>query len=105
MPIPPRPIPTSHRVRPGNSVPRKCFASLDKVDWRSEISILNDYSRSLPAGPSSIRLEKSLPKPSANQKEVAKREVDLEGLIADNYGKREKRGTLLRVSWLVIVVY
>ena len=90
MPIPPRPIPS--RTRPGTSVPRKCVATLDKVDWRAEISILNDYPRSLPAGPSSIRLEKALPKPASNDREVARREVDLEGLITDNYGKREKRG-------------
>ena len=92
MPIPPRPIPNASRARPGSSVPRKSLASLDKLDWRSEVSILNDYPRSLPtSGPSGVRLEKSLPTPLVGK--TVQREVELEGLIADNMGKREKRTT------------
>ncbi|ORX40675.1 hypothetical protein BD324DRAFT_647594 [Kockovaella imperatae] len=99
MPIPPRPIPNSQRVRPGTSVPRKSLVALDRVDWRSEISILTDYPRSLPTGSiSGVRLEKALPKPSSveaasSASRNVKREVDMESLIADSLGKREKRST------------
>ena len=100
MPIPPRPIPasnrpsTSTRMRPGSSVPRKSLQSLDKLDWRSEISLLNDtHSRSLPPS-SGVKVVDQIKEQTAKATEANNGavEVGIEGLIEEGKGKREKRG-------------
>ena len=104
MPIPPRPIPNSNRARPGSAVPRKSLASLDKLEWRAEISLLNDHAaRSLPTPASGVTLSKVRQVHAALPvNEAARREVGLESLIAEGAGKRPKKGTSKRDCQAVI---
>ncbi|WVR07767.1 hypothetical protein IAU60_004810 [Kwoniella sp. DSM 27419] len=105
MPIPPRPIPTHPRQRPGAAVPRKSLPS-SSLDWRSEVALLAEIgSRSVPsriASPSSgikiiDRAQLGQAKAKAKDQDEAtgagSREVALDRLIEDGKGKRAKRAT------------
>ncbi|ORY26700.1 hypothetical protein BCR39DRAFT_252116 [Naematelia encephala] len=97
MPIPPRPIPSRPNAaprssRPGTSVPRKSALSTCS-DWRAEIALLPHAPKSLPSSHGvklTSTLAKSLPKDESGP---PRREVDLQGLVLDGKGKREKRAT------------
>jgi hypothetical protein len=103
MPVPPRPIPArnnrsttrSTQPRPGTSVPRKSAVSYEKSDWRDEISLLAgaDRARSLP-GHSCVKLVSGIRDEPVVEAVKGRREVDVDGLIADGKGRREKRGEL-----------
>ncbi|WVQ84327.1 hypothetical protein IAT38_006479 [Cryptococcus sp. DSM 104549] len=119
MPIPPRPIPTrptqrQRAPRPGSSVPRKSLPTTQQhLDWRAEVALLGEVgARSVPGRLGGLRGGKGVspvgsPGGSPGGGEAhgqgqgqgqddgvkGRREVGLEGLIADGRGKREKRTT------------
>ncbi|WWC91612.1 uncharacterized protein L201_006558 [Kwoniella dendrophila CBS 6074] len=122
MPIPTRPIPVhprhhhhhhnqnrsnSNKPGSGSSVPKKYLQN--SLDWRSEIALLNELgSKSVPSSTSHQHIQTKLSglgvkliqkkdiklSDQVNEQDVkGKRDVNLEDLIEDCKGKREKRAT------------